>query len=285
MSEFLVVSSTFARAAAAGDPAGVRPAGRLRRAVPAAERHRLRRAARRRPRRSQASYVPMFAHLGAGAGRRHLSAAAAGRLVPERREAARMRRRRCRSDRHRCSGRTAERAPPMAARRRRRAMAGSCRRASWPTGDCTLLGLWGDADAVHMALLDGASATSPSSRSTAPTASFPRSARCIRPAIRLERAIRDLYGLEADGRARHAALARSRPLGRDASARAPTRSAAGDRSLTPSCPPRARACTRSRSGRCMPASSSPDISASPPTARRWCGWRSGSATSTRASRA
>ena len=44
MSEFLVVSSTFARAAAARDPAGVRPAGRLRRAAAAAQRHRLRRA-------------------------------------------------------------------------------------------------------------------------------------------------------------------------------------------------------------------------------------------------
>ena len=50
-----------------------------------------------------------------------------------------------------------------------------------------------------------------------------------------------------------------------------------------SCRSRARACTRSRSARCMPASSSPAISASPPTARPWCGWRSGSATSTRAS--
>ena len=41
----------------------------------------------------------------------------------------------------------------------------------------------------------------------------------------------------------------------------------------PSCRPRAKACTRSRSVRFMPASSSPGISASPPMARRSCGWK------------
>ena len=88
MSEFLVVSSTFAREPLLAIVAGVRPAGRLRRAVPAAQRHRLRRAARRRRAEAKASYVPMFAHLALVLRRRHLSAAAAGRLVPERREAA-----------------------------------------------------------------------------------------------------------------------------------------------------------------------------------------------------
>ena len=46
---------------------------------------------------------------------------------------------------------------------------------------------------------------------------------------------------------------------------------------------RGRGCTRYRWARSMPASSSPAISASPPTARRSCAWRSGSATCTRAS--
>ena len=55
--------------------------------------------------------------------------------------------------------------------------------------------------------------------------------------------------------------------------------------LMRSCRSRARACTRFRSGRSMPASSSPAISASPPAARRSCGWRSGSATPIRASKA
>ena len=83
---------------------------------------------------------------------------------------------------------------------------------------------------------------------------------------------------------RRAALARSRPLGRAAAARRRSERRA---MATPmrSCPSKARACTRSRWARCMPASSSPAISASPPTARRWCGWRSGWATSTRASSA
>ena len=62
MSEFLVVSSTFARAAAARDHSGVRASGRARRAVSAAQQHRLRRAARSQC-QAQASYVPMFAHL------------------------------------------------------------------------------------------------------------------------------------------------------------------------------------------------------------------------------
>ena len=51
MSEFLIVSSTFAREPLLAVAAGVRPAGRLRRAVPAAEQRRLRRAARQRARR------------------------------------------------------------------------------------------------------------------------------------------------------------------------------------------------------------------------------------------
>ena len=64
MSEFLVVSSTFARAAAARASPRARPPGRDRRAVPAAERDRLRRAARAEPQVPRRSYVPMFAHLG-----------------------------------------------------------------------------------------------------------------------------------------------------------------------------------------------------------------------------
>ena len=41
-------------------------------------------------------------------------------------------------------------------------------------------------------------------------------------------------------------------------------------------PVEGEACTKFPSVRCMPASSSRDISASPPAARRWCGWSSGS---------
>ena len=84
-------------------------------------------------------------------------------------------------------------------------------------------------------------------------------------------------------RARRAALARPRPLAVRASARRRRRRAPA----TPYAflPPRATACIRFRSAPSMPASSSPAISASTPAARRWCGSRSGSATSTRASSA
>jgi hydrogenase-4 component F len=57
------------------------------------------------------------------------------------------------------------------------------------------------------------------------------------------------------------------------------------RRATNFCRPRARACTRYRSGRCMPASSSRATSVSPPMARRSCGSRRGWVTCTRASKA
>ncbi len=152
-------------------------------------------------------------------------------------------------------------------------------------GRWTLLGLWGEARTVHMALLDERAGRGRVVSLDCPDERFPSVGPAHPPALRLERTIRDLFGLEPmglpDRRAAGsttAAGACAHPLGaadrsRDAPAR-PTRS----------CRPRARACTRSRSARCMPASSSPGISASPPTARPWSAWRSASATSTRASR-
>ena len=116
-----------------------------------------------------------------------------------------------------------------------------------------------------------------------PRGHFPSVGRLHAPAQRLERALRTSSAWCRRRRGRHAALARPRPLGRHAPPRR-RRAAARRRGPTPSCRSRARACTRSRSARCMPASSSPAISASPPRARRWCGSRSGSATPTRASR-
>ena len=62
MSEFLVVSSTFAREPLAGVPLVLGILIGVRRVVPAAQQHRVRRAARP-SRRGEASYVPMFAHL------------------------------------------------------------------------------------------------------------------------------------------------------------------------------------------------------------------------------
>jgi Ni,Fe-hydrogenase III large subunit len=66
-------------------------------------------------------------------------------------------------------------------------------------GRWTLSGLWGDADAVHMALLDeGASELAVVTHNCA-SGIFPSIGRLHPPAIRLERAIRDLFGLEPVG--------------------------------------------------------------------------------------
>jgi Ni,Fe-hydrogenase III large subunit len=66
-------------------------------------------------------------------------------------------------------------------------------------GEATLLGLWGDAGAVHMALLDEARASIAVATLECPDGSFPSVGAVHPPAIRLERAIRDLFGLEPEG--------------------------------------------------------------------------------------
>ena len=65
-------------------------------------------------------------------------------------------------------------------------------------GDWTLLGLWGEPGAVHMALLDEA-AGEVGVASLDGDQAFPSVGAQHPPAIRLERTIRDLYGLEAEG--------------------------------------------------------------------------------------
>ena len=88
MSEFLVVSSTFAREPLLAHPrwssACWSPSARCSCASTASP------SASRRGSTApvKASYVPMFAHLALVLRRRHLPAAAAGRLVPARRRAA-----------------------------------------------------------------------------------------------------------------------------------------------------------------------------------------------------
>jgi Ni,Fe-hydrogenase III large subunit/Ni,Fe-hydrogenase III component G len=66
-------------------------------------------------------------------------------------------------------------------------------------GALTLIGLWGEADAVHMAVLDEGAAAIAVATLECPGRSFPSVGRVHPPAIRLERAIHDLYGLEPDG--------------------------------------------------------------------------------------
>lgn len=66
-------------------------------------------------------------------------------------------------------------------------------------GDSTLLGLWGDADAVHMALLDEAESSvvvATAQPGEGPVASV---GQVHPPAIRLERALKDLFGTELAG--------------------------------------------------------------------------------------
>jgi len=62
-------------------------------------------------------------------------------------------------------------------------------------GRCTLLGLWGEADAVHMALATQDPLEIAIVSLACPDGGFPSVGRHHPPAIRLERAIRDLFGL------------------------------------------------------------------------------------------
>jgi Ni,Fe-hydrogenase III large subunit len=66
-------------------------------------------------------------------------------------------------------------------------------------GEATMLGLWSDGDAVHLALAAQATADLLVVSLPCPTRRFPSVARTHAPALRLERTIRDLHGLEADG--------------------------------------------------------------------------------------
>jgi Ni,Fe-hydrogenase III large subunit len=63
-------------------------------------------------------------------------------------------------------------------------------------GQWTLVGLWGEPGAVHMAVLDDGRSAPGIVSLDCPDGRFPSVARRCAPAIRPERAIRDLYGLE-----------------------------------------------------------------------------------------
>jgi Respiratory-chain NADH dehydrogenase, 30 Kd subunit len=65
-------------------------------------------------------------------------------------------------------------------------------------GRATLLGFWGEPEAVHMALLAGTDGIAVVSFACS-DGSFPSVAKAHPPALRLERTIHDLFGLEAKG--------------------------------------------------------------------------------------
>jgi Ni,Fe-hydrogenase III large subunit len=66
-------------------------------------------------------------------------------------------------------------------------------------GRWTLLGLWGDVGAAHMAILDEAAGDVAVVTIECPNGGFPSVGALHPPAIRLERALHDLYGLEPVG--------------------------------------------------------------------------------------
>ncbi len=66
-------------------------------------------------------------------------------------------------------------------------------------GRCTMLGLWGDAAVVHMALLEESLSDIAVLSYVCEDGGYPSVGARHPPAIRLERAIRDLYGLDAIG--------------------------------------------------------------------------------------
>jgi Ni,Fe-hydrogenase III large subunit len=66
-------------------------------------------------------------------------------------------------------------------------------------GEATLLGLWSDGEVIHMGLIDASHAKIVVVSLSAPERRFPSVGLTHPPALRLERAIRDLYGLEPEG--------------------------------------------------------------------------------------
>src|SRR5262249_28391883 len=171
--------------------ARVRHCGRARRSAPAAQQHCLRRAARRY--HAGAGFVCADVRPSRpGSARRHLSAAAAGRLVPERRQAAGV----TMAITDRIDGTRVPEHRPCA-----RIIVGDD---VWHSairhvarGEWTLLGLWCDSAAVHMAMLEERLSEIAVVTIEAASGAFPSVAALHPPAIRLERAIQDLYGLRA----------------------------------------------------------------------------------------
>jgi Ni,Fe-hydrogenase III component G len=66
-------------------------------------------------------------------------------------------------------------------------------------GEATLLGLWSDGEAVHLGLIGEAGTELLVISLPCPSRRFPSVARTHLPALRLERTVRDLYGLEPEG--------------------------------------------------------------------------------------
>ena len=281
-SEFLTVSATLANHPLLAASPRARAADRHRRAVPAIEPHRVRRAKGRDAEGEMLLCADVRASC-AGARRGHLSSAAARRLVRGCGETAWMRHDHDVSPTSSSAESKAEAHRPFP---RVTVTTDGWRRAieELVEARATLLGLWGD---------KAASPHGPASRSRrpgsrysllpCPDGKFPSVGVSHPPGDQARARHPRPLRAEACRRRGYAAVARSRLLGRVAAARRQQEEPQGTGALCRSSPSRARICIRSRSGPSMPASSSPGISASPPTARRWCGSKSGLAMCTRAS--
>lgn len=120
------------------------------------------------------------------------------------------------------------------------------------SGRLVLSGLWSEGSSVYLALLTQAQPSIVVLRLPLQEARFPSIARLHRPALRLERALHDLYGLLPDGlpilgpgliTGAGALLSRSAPQGQRRARRPTIRS----------CLRAVRCCIKSRWGPCMPA--------------------------------
>ena len=87
----------------------------------------------------------------------------------------------------------------MAASRGRCAPFGILRQTSWRRDVWSLLGLWGEPSTVHMAIMDEADRRNRAVSLDCPDHSYPSIGKHHPPALRLERAAHDLFGLSAEG--------------------------------------------------------------------------------------
>ena len=149
-------------------------------------------------------------------------------------------------------------------------------------GVWTLLALWGEPEAVHMALLDEGTPAIAVFTLACPERRFPSVRRVHPAAIRLERSIRDLYGLEPED-APTGGPGWIMAVGGSGAARARAMPSRLHRRPMTSSRRKARACIGFPSVPFTPASSSRGISVSRRMARPWCASKSASAIPTRAS--
>ena len=150
-------------------------------------------------------------------------------------------------------------------------------------GRLGLLGLWGEPSTVHMAIMDEATAEIATVTLGCPDHSYASIGRHHPPALRLERAAHDLFGLTPEGSPDTRSWLDHNRWG--------VRFPLGDRidALSKAAPYRflpveGDGLHQIAVGPCMPKSSSPGISGLPPVVKPWSGSRSGWDIPTRASR-